>query len=143
MMGRTEVKLREKPLCHPRCSRDGLSSSHTIEGAGVLLGPAYFGAARRPPNIAGHATPQELAAVVYLGERTLAFVAIAGGAFLGHGGSLPSDKAPVGCLFLDVVWTRCLRTKKRARREEPRPRSTRLLRFRGGTSGGRGTYRHR
>jgi len=84
MMGRREVRLGS-PLSSTPLPAGGLSPSHTIEGAEVLLGQPYFGAARRPPNIAAHATPQELATVVNLRERTLAFVAIAGGAFLGHG----------------------------------------------------------
>jgi hypothetical protein len=86
MMSRREVRLRSPPSVSHAAPRCCLSPSHTIEGAEVLLGQPYFGAARRPPNIAGHATPQELATIVYLSERTLAFVAIASGAFLGHEG---------------------------------------------------------
>jgi hypothetical protein len=50
----------------------------------VLLREPHFVSTHRPPNVAGHAALQELASVVYLGEGPLAFMAIAGGVFVGH-----------------------------------------------------------
>jgi len=86
-MGRTEVKLRGKPSLIHAAHRGGLFPSDTIEGAEVLLGKPDFVTTRRPPNVAARAAFQKPATVVYFHERALAFVAIAGGAFLGHCGN--------------------------------------------------------
>jgi hypothetical protein len=59
-------------------------SPQLVERVKVLLREPHSVSTLRPPNVACHAAPQELTAIVYLGERPLAFMAITGGAFVGH-----------------------------------------------------------
>jgi hypothetical protein len=71
-----------------------LFSPQLIERVKVLLREPHSVSACRPPNVAGHAAPQELAAFVYLGEGPLAFMATVG-AFLGHYGRVPRQRAKI------------------------------------------------
>jgi hypothetical protein len=69
--------------------------SRHMKQAQVFLRYPYLVAAGRPPDIAGHAAPQKLTAIVDLDERALAFMTIIGGALFGHCGAIPS-KQPSG-----------------------------------------------
>jgi hypothetical protein len=53
-------------------------------------------------NIAGHAAPQKLAAIVYLGEGALALAAIAAGSFVGHSKHITSSKK-----YVQPLWRFC------------------------------------